>query len=109
MTYAHISSRQRAGGVLMAGIGLAGVWLRWSGMLATGHAGRYDVLFPFFVVLGLALLCVPGYREERLARGEDLQNLKGLRLLTPRWWAITGAGVAVGVANFALYAIRVPH
>ena len=113
MTYAHISSRQRTGGVLLTIIGFVGIGIRWSAILSgqvpAGQAGRNDVLFPAVVVLGLALLCIPGYREERLARGEDLQDIKGSRLLTPRWWVVVVVALAAGLANFAVVAFRTPH
>lgn len=44
-----------------------------------------------------------GYREERIARGEDLSQLQVRQLITPRWWAIlTIAMVAVGVSDLLL-------
>jgi hypothetical protein len=37
----------------------------------------------------------PGYREERLRRGEDISQLAGVALLTSRWHALlAGMGIA---------------
>jgi hypothetical protein len=45
-------------------------------------------------VLGLGLAAFGGYREERLARGESLEGLDGVQLLTPRWWGMLGLAIA---------------
>ncbi len=55
-------------------------------------------------MLGLGLLLFPGYRTERLTRGEDLSSLSGLRLLTPRWWIMLVAALALGLLNWYLMA-----
>ena len=43
------------------------------------------MLFPAVFVLGVALILFPGYKEERIARGEDISGLQGWQLITPRW------------------------
>jgi hypothetical protein len=57
------------------------------------------LVFPAFLVLGVALMLIPGYREERIARGEDVSGLKGARLITPRWWAVLALAIAASLAN----------
>ena len=66
-----------------------------------GFQLRASFLGPAFAVLGLALMTWPGYREERLARGEDLSSLAGLDLLTPRWWGVLIAMFVAGAAYSA--------
>ena len=88
---------QRIGGLL---IGLFSasflVWL-WHDALATRTFSPPAVmLFGAFTVVGLALMLIPGYREERLARGEDISGLVGNRLITPRWWAVLVLALLVG-------------
>ena len=55
---------------------------------------------PAFAVLGLGLILFKGYRQERLERGEDISQLEGLALLTPRWKAVLGAALVAGLAHF---------
>lgn len=74
------------GGGLIAAIGACGNVYSWYTMLDEGHFyGQASMLVPAFFVLGVALILFPGYREERLARGEDISGLKEWHLLTPRW------------------------
>jgi hypothetical protein len=57
-------------------------------------------------VAGLALVLFPGYKEERLARGEDISALSGTQLLTPRWWVVLVIALLAGLANYGLLAFR---
>ena len=85
------------------GIGLAGVfvtWLVWRQAMNDGQFSLYGALAgPAFAVLGLGLICVPGYREERLTRGEDISQLKGLELVTSRWRIILAMMFTAAVIN----------
>ncbi|MBO0860792.1 MAG: hypothetical protein J2P21_20365 [Chloracidobacterium sp.] len=58
--------------------------------------------FPAFCVVGLGLILFPGYREERVARGEDISKLDGLKLITARWWGILVVALVVGIGNYIL-------
>ncbi|MBZ5516123.1 MAG: hypothetical protein LAN62_15000 [Acidobacteriia bacterium] len=60
------------------------------------------MLFPAVFVLGLGIIAFPGYKEERIARGEDISRLQGWRLITPRWWAILIVALLAGAANYFL-------
>ncbi len=60
------------------------------------------MLMPTFLVLGLALVAIPGYKEERLTRGKDISGLSALQLLTPRWWAVLAVALAAGLGNLLL-------
>lgn len=93
--------RERWGG---ASIALIGLWLTWwtwrvartgEPFLAVGCAG------PAFVVLGASLVLFPGYRSERLARGEDLSERAGAALLTPRWRAVVAVAWAASAGFWA--------
>lgn len=52
------------------------------------------------MLVGLALTLIPGYRTERKNRGENIDNLSGIQLLTAKWWAILVAALAFGLANW---------
>jgi hypothetical protein len=60
------------------------------------------LIFPMFLFVGLGVALFPSYRDERIARGEDISNLSGLKLLTFRWWIIFVLAICSGFANFLL-------
>lgn len=98
---------QQLGGALIAAVGGGFTAWGWYALLTKGYYYRNaSMLFPAFCILGLSLVLFPGYREERLARGEDISGLSGSQLLTPRWWAILGLALAAGAGNYALMATR---
>jgi DNA-binding transcriptional LysR family regulator len=88
-----------AGGTFICACGLFLAWLAWS-QATTDRAFslKAALIGPAFVALGLGVALLPGYREERLARGEDISRLQGWRLITPRWWAVVAVGFALGAA-----------
>jgi len=91
--------RQRVGGALIAVVGAAIAAIAWQQAHTRGEfslAGAF--LGPAFLVMGAALVAWPGYREERLARGESLEGMEGAELLTPRWWGVLAAALAAGGA-----------
>ena len=95
--------KQRLGGALIAAIGGAGTLWTWRVARTEGDVYlKASMLLPAFLVLGLALVAIPGYKEERLARGENISGLSGAQLLTPRWWAVLVAALAAGVGNWLL-------
>lgn len=68
---------------------------------------NHDYYYPkaaFFggsmMIVGLALIFIPGYRTERKNRGENIDNLSGMQLLTTKWWAILVAALVFGIANW---------
>jgi hypothetical protein len=92
--------RQRLGGAFIALLSGAFVAWSWYTALTRGYYYRKAVLiFPAFLVIGVALLLIPGYREERIARGEDVSRLEGMQLITPRWWAVLALAIAASLAN----------
>ena len=98
---------QRAGGALILALGTLLVRLVWhqveaDRLLNVGGA----VAGPAFAVIGLALVLIPGYREERLSRGEDVSRLEGTDLLTLRWWCVLGLGLAAGLLDWYLLVRR---
>ena len=95
--------KQRLGGAVIAAIGGGGTLWLWHVARSEGYVYlKASVLLPAFLVLGLAMIAIPGYKEERLARGEDLSGLSGVRLLTPRWWVVLGLALAAGLGNLLL-------
>jgi hypothetical protein len=95
--------KQQVGGLLLMLIG-GGFWAwGWYTSINKGYFYRKaSVLFPAIFVLGLGLLAFPGYKEERIARGEDISGLSGIRLLTPRWRAILVIALIAGFGNYLL-------
>lgn len=96
-------SIQQLGGAVMA---LASSWLSirlWDGP-SPNHPLylKGAVLFPAFTVIGVALILCPGYREERIARGEDISAIRGRHLITPRWWTILVLALLVGIGHLML-------
>jgi hypothetical protein len=87
------------GGAFICACGLFVAWLTWS-QAVTRHEFSFKgaLIGPAFATLGVGVALLPGYRQERLARGEDISQLVGWRLITPRWWAVIGAGLAFGAA-----------
>jgi hypothetical protein len=95
--------RQRIGGVFLTL--LSGGFVAWTWFTALRRGYYYPkaaVIFPAFLVIGLALIAIPGYREERIARGEDVSQLQGAQLITPRWWAVLAIALAAGFGNWLL-------
>ena len=91
---------QRVGGFLIAATGIGFTIWTWHDATTTGFFSvRAALLFPAFSVVGLALLLVPGYKEERRARGEDTSRMKGWRLITKRWWFILAIALGAGFFN----------
>lgn len=92
----------------LAGLGIAAggafvTTISWRQALIDGQFSLFGSLAgPAFAVLGIGLILFPGYRQERLNRGEDISHLDGMALLTPRWRAVlAGMGVAA-VINVGL-------
>lgn len=86
--------------IAAAGGGLA--WFAWHQAASEGEFSmRASMLGPAFLVIGMGLAMFGGYREERLARGENLDGMSGIRLLTTRWRII----LAVSLASAALYTL----
>jgi hypothetical protein len=98
--------KQQVGG---CGIALVAACLsgwNWYTVVTRGYFyRRASLFFPAVFILGVALVLFPGYREERLARGEDISNLHGWRLITARWWAILAVALAAAAANTVLLMI----
>jgi hypothetical protein len=94
---------EKFGGVIIASLG--GGLTAWNWHLAL-HKGYFlmkvGVVGPFFLVMGIALILFPGYRTERIERGEDITKLQGLALLTPRWWGVLIVGLGLGMCNWFL-------
>lgn len=90
---------QTLAGALNAVCGLFLCWLAWYLLV---HDELYAPGVAFLgaaqTVLGLALMALPTYRNERLDRGESLEGRGGWRLLTPRWWGVLVVALAAGAA-----------
>ncbi len=95
--------KQQVGGLVLALLGAGFTAWGWYTALYRGYFyPKASMLFPALLIVGLGLIIFPGYREERLARGEDISQLQGWRLITARWWAILVIALAAGGANYLL-------
>lgn len=95
--------KQQYGGALLALIGAG--FTAWSWCTALYYGYFYQkavVIFLAFFMIGPGLIFFPGYREERLARGEDISQLQGWKLITPRWWAIVIIALLAGFGNYLI-------
>jgi hypothetical protein len=95
--------KQALGGALIAVIGAGYTAWMWHDDLTREHFYfEASMLMPAFAVLGLGLVIFPGYKEERIARGEDISGISEFQLVTPRWWAIMVLCLVAGVGNHML-------
>ncbi len=91
---------ERLGGVFIATLSaILTIW-NWHLALSEGHFYLKAALIgPAFTMIGLGLILFPGYRTERIERGEDITQLTGIGLLTPRWWGILAISLGSGLVN----------
>ncbi len=91
------------GGIVIAVLGAGLTYGNW---YLAFHECRYyrmgSFVAPGLVVAGLALVCFPSYKRERISRGEDLRDKRGLELLTPTWWGVLVLAAVCGLANYLL-------
>lgn len=101
--------KERFGGLFIATIGASLAIWNWYMALHEGHFYlKAAFAGPAFTVVGLALLIFPGYQTERIQRGEDISQLSGAELMTPRWWGILAIALGVGIANSGLmYSLKI--
>lgn len=94
---------QQLGGlfILLLSLGFI-VWTWWTAFFEGYYYLKASFIFPPFFFIGLGLLLFPDYKTERIKRGEDVSQLEGLKLLTPRWWAILIIGLLAGLGNYLL-------
>jgi ABC-type Fe3+-siderophore transport system permease subunit len=95
--------KQKLAGLLIALAGtLYTAWM-WHTALNDGYYYRKaSMIFPAFFIIGLGMIIFPGYKEERVARGQDISGLQGMKLITPRWWAVLIIAMAAGGLNLFL-------
>lgn len=100
------SSQQLGGAIIALTASWLSIWI-WH-QPVTNHPFylKGAVLFPAFAVIGAALILFPGYREERIARGEEISSLHGWRLITLRWWAVLVVAILVGIGHLILLLSR---
>ena len=95
--------KQQLGGLLIALLGGGLTAWTWHTALVQGYFSRKaSMLSPAVFVLGVGLILFPGYKEERIARGEDVSGMRGLQLLTVRWWVIIFAALVAAEANIMI-------
>jgi Ni/Fe-hydrogenase subunit HybB-like protein len=91
---------ERFGGLLIATLSASLTIWNWQLAIYEGHFYFHAALIgPTFTMIGLGLLLFPSYRIERIERGEDLEQLNGFALLTPRWWGIISISLGSGLIN----------
>jgi ABC-type Fe3+-siderophore transport system permease subunit len=95
--------KQQLGGLFIALIGAGFMGWTWYTALYQGYFYfKASLIFPPFFVIGLGLILFPGYKEERLARGEDISRMEGSELITLRWWIILALGFVAAGVNYLL-------
>jgi len=95
--------KQQLGGLFIALIGAGFTAWNWRTALNEGYYYlKASMIFPAFCVVGLGLILFPGYKEERIARGEDISGMNGRELITARWWAILVVALVMGFGNYFL-------
>jgi hypothetical protein len=94
--------KERFGGLFIATIGaILTIW-NWHVAIYQGHFYvKAAMIGPAVTIVGLALVIFPGYKTERIERGEDISQLTGIQLLTPRWWGILAISLGSGFINLA--------
>ena len=102
-----IRLRQKLGGfvVFLVGGGLT-AWTWWTALVDGYYSVKGSLLGPALFVLGFGMMVFPAYREDWMARGEEISGLSGWRLITPRWWALIVIGLFAGGANSFFLASR---
>jgi hypothetical protein len=94
---------ERLGGLFIATMGTLLTGWNWYLALAEGRFYLNAALLgPAFAIIGLGLILFPGYRNERIERGEDISQLSGAALITPRWWGIMAISLGSGLINLAV-------
>lgn len=92
---------QQIGGLVMFGVCLAAtIWVWWTAFFQGYFYVYASLIFPAFAVVVLGLILFPDYKTERIARGEDVSEVEGIKLLTARWWAILVIALVCSFANF---------
>ena len=94
---------QKMVGLVALVLGLAAAAAAWGAPLGGDPRIRLIVAAcAALVVLGGAMLILPGPREERLARFEDLWDMSSFQMITARWWVVIALALAVGGGNYAV-------
>ena len=95
--------KERFGGAFIATMGAILTYLSWHSAISEGSFSlKAGFGGPAFAIIGIALLLFPGYQSERIARGEDISQLSGAQLLTPRWWGVLAVALGSGLINLAV-------
>lgn len=94
-------TKEIIGGIFIFIVSAGIYFYNWHLIASAGYYYPKASLFAAaMMITGLALILTPGYRTERKARGENIENLSGIQLLTPKWWAILILALGFGLANW---------
>ena len=98
-----LRQKERFGGVFIGTIGTILTFFSWHSAINDGSFSiKAGFCGPAFAMIGMALILFPGYQSERIARGEDISQLSGARLLTPRWWGVLAISMGSGLVNVGM-------
>lgn len=98
-----IRQKEKIGGFLIFFVSVLFTWYIWNTALTKGYfLVKVAGFAPAAAVMGLALVLFPSYKEERIAKGEDVSKLQGAQLMTPRWWAVLIVALTLGFINIYL-------
>jgi ABC-type Fe3+-siderophore transport system permease subunit len=92
--------QQIAGLCIFAVCSAATVWVWYTAFFQGYFYIKASMIFPALAVVGLGSVLFPDYKTERIARGEDISEMEGIKLLTVRWWAILAIALVCSFANF---------
>jgi membrane protein YdbS with pleckstrin-like domain len=100
------NTQQRIIGAVLVLLSTAAMgWLWYQVVKQAQYYSTLAAVVPIFLVIGLGQLVFGGYREERVARGEDVSKLSSVEMITPRWWVVLALAIIAGLANFYLLSI----
>jgi hypothetical protein len=91
---------ERLGGLFILGCSVWLTWFAWKAAHTEGGFLSVGAVGPGFALTGLTLILFPGYRSERLARGESLDGKEGWELLTPRWKVVMALAIVLSAGYF---------
>jgi hypothetical protein len=94
---------ERLGGLFMATASATITAWNWYLAIYDGYCYlKIATLGPPLTIIGLGLFLFPDYCKERIQRGENIDKLSGIELITRRWWTILVVAMASTIVNLQI-------